>query len=107
MLIPRNGGTKVVTQGIDSDEQAQEAVVPLRNLVLGVRRLEAGQVQPAADVVVRLRGRRQPRSRLRSKAFIGRRVDGSGAECQASRAAKVVPSLAIRSRSGEGSHQAP
>ena len=97
----------MLTQDIDRDEQTRETLAPLRNLGLGSRRLEAGRVRPAADVVVRLREQGQPRSRLRSKAWIGRRIDGSGADPHASRSAKVVPSLAMRASSGAGFHHAP
>ena len=97
----------MVTQDVDRDDLARETPAPLRNLGLGSRRLEADRVRPAADVVVWRRGRGQPRSRLRSKDWIERRVDGSGAERHASRSAKVVPSFAMRSRSGAGFHHAP
>ena len=46
-------------QDIDSYEQTQETVALLKILTLGSRQVEAGQVQPAADVVARLRERRQ------------------------------------------------
>ena len=46
-------------QDIDSYEQTQETVALLKVLALGIRQVEAGRVQPAADVVTRLRERRQ------------------------------------------------
>ena len=46
-------------QDIDSYEQTQETVALLKVLALGIRQVEAGRVQPAADVVARLRERRQ------------------------------------------------
>ena len=46
---------------IDSYERTQEMVALLKILALGNRQLEAGQVQSAADVAARLRGRGQPR----------------------------------------------
>ena len=46
-------------QDIDSYERMQESVALLKMLALGNRQIEAGQVQPAAEVVARLR-ERQP-----------------------------------------------
>ena len=60
LIITQNGEAKVVIQDIDSYEETQEAVALLKILALGSRQVEAGQVQPAADVVARLRQRRQP-----------------------------------------------
>ena len=51
----------MVTEDVYHHEQTQETLAPRRNLGLGGRRLEAGRVRPAADVVKRLRGRGQPR----------------------------------------------
>ena len=48
-------------QDIDSYEQTQETVALLKILALGRRQIETGQVQPAADVIARLRERRQSR----------------------------------------------
>ena len=59
LIITQNGEAKVVLQDIDSYEQTQEAMALLKILALGNRQIEAGQVQPAADVVARLR-ERQP-----------------------------------------------
>ncbi len=61
LIITQNGEAKVVMQDIDSYEQMQETVALLRILALGNRQIEAGQVQPASDVVTRLRERRQAR----------------------------------------------
>ena len=58
-IITQNGEAKVVVQDIDSYEQMQETVSLLKILALGSRQIEAGQVQPAADVITRLRERRQ------------------------------------------------
>ena len=55
LIITQNGEAKVVIQDIDSYEETQEAVALLKILALGSRQVEAGQVQPAADVVARLR----------------------------------------------------
>ena len=59
LIITQNGEAKVVIQDIDSYEETQETVALLKILALGSRQVEAGQVQPAADVVARLRQRRQ------------------------------------------------
>ena len=59
LIITQNGEAKVVMQDIDSYEQMQETVALLKILALGSRQVEAGEVQPAADVVARLREQRQ------------------------------------------------
>ena len=59
LIITQNGEAKVVMQDIDSYEQMQETVALLKILALGSRQVEAGQVQPAADVVARLREQKQ------------------------------------------------
>ena len=59
LIITQNGEAKVVIQDIDSYEETQETVALLKILALGSRQVETGQVQPAADVVARLRQRRQ------------------------------------------------
>ena len=61
LIITQNGEAKVVMQDIDSYEQMQETVSLLKILALGSRQIEAGQVQPAANVITRLRERRQDR----------------------------------------------
>ena len=59
MIITQNGEAKAVVQDIEAYEQTQETMALLRILALGSRQIEAGRVQPAADVVERLRERRQ------------------------------------------------
>ena len=61
LIITQNGEAKVVLQDIDSYEQTQETVALLKILALGSRQIEAGQVQPATDVITRLRKRRPAR----------------------------------------------
>ena len=61
LIITQNGEAKAVMQDIDSYEQMQETVALLKILALGGRQIESGQVQPAADVVARLRERRRDR----------------------------------------------
>ncbi len=61
LIITQNGEAKGVLQDIDSYEQTQETVALLKILALGSRQIEAGQVQPAGDVIARLRKRRPAR----------------------------------------------
>lgn len=58
LIITQNGEAKAVIQDIDSFEEMQETIALLRILALGRREIEAGKVQPAADVIARLRERR-------------------------------------------------
>lgn len=55
----QNGEAKAVVQDIRSYEQTQETLALLKILALGGRQIEVGQVQPAADVIARLRERQQ------------------------------------------------
>jgi PHD/YefM family antitoxin component YafN of YafNO toxin-antitoxin module len=57
LIITQNGEAKVVIQDIASYEQAQETLALLKILALGNRQIEAGRVQPAAEVIGHLRGR--------------------------------------------------
>ena len=59
LVITQNGEAKAVVQDIRSYEQTQETMALLKILALGGRQVEAGQVQPAADVIARLRERQQ------------------------------------------------
>ena len=61
LVITQNGEAKAVVQDIRSYEQTQETLALLKILALGNRQIEAGQVQPAADVIARLRERQQAR----------------------------------------------
>ncbi|MDE0222062.1 MAG: type II toxin-antitoxin system prevent-host-death family antitoxin [Spirochaetaceae bacterium] len=58
VIITQNGEAKAVIQDIDSFEEMQDTIALLRILALGSREIEAGQVQPAAEVIARLRERR-------------------------------------------------
>ena len=58
LIITRNGEAKAVMQDIASFEEMQETVALLKILALGSRQIEAGEVQPAADVIARLREHR-------------------------------------------------
>ena len=57
LIMTQNGEAKAVVQDIDSYERMQETLALLKMLALGNRQIEAGQVQPAADVIARLRER--------------------------------------------------
>ena len=61
LVITQNGEAKVVLQDIESFEQTQETMALLKVLALGMRQIEDGRVQPAGDVVQRLRDRSKNR----------------------------------------------
>lgn len=61
LVITQNGEAKVVIQDIESYEQAQETLALLKILALGMRQVEEGKIQPAGDVVQRLRDRSKGR----------------------------------------------
>ena len=55
LIITQNGEAKVVVQDIASYEQTQETMALLKILALGNRQIEAGKVQPVAEVIKQLR----------------------------------------------------
>jgi prevent-host-death family protein len=59
LVITQNGEAKVVIQDIKSYEQTQETMALLKILALGMHQIEEGKVQPANDVVKKLRKRRE------------------------------------------------
>jgi len=59
LVITQNGEAKVVIQDIESYEQTQETMALLKILALGTRQIMEGKVQPAEDVIKRLRERRE------------------------------------------------
>jgi len=59
LVITQNGEAKVVLQDIDSYERTQETLALLKILALGISQAEAGRTQPAAEVVRRIRERRE------------------------------------------------
>lgn len=61
LVITQNGEAKAVIQDIESYEQIQETMAMLKILALGNRQIEEGKTQPAADVIKRLRDRREIR----------------------------------------------
>ena len=61
LIITQNGEAKVVMQDIESYEQTQETMALLKILALGKRQIEEGKVEPAAQVIKRLRLHRRDR----------------------------------------------
>lgn len=57
LVITQNGEAKAVMQDIKSYEQTQETMALLKILALGQRQIDEGKVQPASEVVARLRSR--------------------------------------------------
>jgi prevent-host-death family protein len=58
LVITQNGEAKVVMMDIETYEQAQETMALLKILALGNRQIEEGKVEPAAEVIERLRKNR-------------------------------------------------
>ena len=58
LIITQNGEAKVVIQDIETYEQTQETLAFLKILAIGTRQIEEGKVQPAENVIKRLRERR-------------------------------------------------
>lgn len=59
MVITQNGEAKVVLQDIESYEQTRQTMALLKILALGMRQVEKGDLLPAANVIKRLRERRE------------------------------------------------
>lgn len=59
LIITQNGEAKAVIQDIESFEKTQETMAMLKILALGNRQIEKGKVIPAADVIARLRERKE------------------------------------------------
>ena len=59
LVITQNGEAKAVIQDIESYEQTQETMALLKILALGARQIAEGKVQPARDVIKRLRERQE------------------------------------------------
>lgn len=57
LVITQNGEAKAIVQSIQSYEQTQETMALLKMLALGNRQIEEGKVQPASDVIEKLRSR--------------------------------------------------
>jgi prevent-host-death family protein len=60
LVITQNGEAKAVIQDVASFEETQDTLALLKILALGNQEIEAGQVKPVADVVARLRAKRDP-----------------------------------------------
>ncbi len=58
LVITQNGEVKAVLQDVVSYEQTQETLALLKILALGHQDMEAGRVNPVADLVARLRAKR-------------------------------------------------
>lgn len=57
LIITQNGEAKAVMQDIKTFEESQETMALLKVLALGTRQIEEGKVQPAGDVVAKLRSK--------------------------------------------------
>ncbi len=57
LIVTQNGEAKAVMQDIASFEETQETLALLKILALGNQQIEAGDVQPVADVFSGLRER--------------------------------------------------
>jgi prevent-host-death family protein len=55
LVVTHNGEAKMVLQDIKSFERGQETMALLKVLALGNRDIEAGRIEPASDVLKRLR----------------------------------------------------
>lgn len=55
LIITQNGEAKAVIQDIGSYEETQETLALLKILALGARQIEEAKVEPAIDVIMRLR----------------------------------------------------
>jgi prevent-host-death family protein len=59
LVITQNGEAKAVMQDVASYEQTQETLALLKILALGNRQIEDGKVVAAADVISKLRRKRE------------------------------------------------
>ena len=58
LVITQNGEAKAVLQDVASFEETQETLALLKILALSNQAVDAARVRPVADVVARLRGKR-------------------------------------------------
>jgi prevent-host-death family protein len=58
LIITRNGEAAMVVMSIEEYEKIQETFALLQLLALGEAEIERGEVEPAEDVIRRLRGSR-------------------------------------------------
>jgi len=61
LVITQNGEAKAVIQDIKSYEQTQETLALLKMLALGQRQIDQEKVQPAGDVIDKIRSRSKSR----------------------------------------------
>lgn len=61
LVITQNGEAKAVIQDIKSYEQTQETLALLKMLALGQRQIDQEKVQPASDVINKIRSRSKGR----------------------------------------------
>jgi prevent-host-death family protein len=59
LIITQNGEAKAVLQDIQGYEQTQETLALLKILALGRAQIDDGQVQPAEDVIRRIREKKK------------------------------------------------
>jgi prevent-host-death family protein len=59
LIITQNGEAKAVLQDVASFEETQETLALLKILALGNQEVAAGKVKPVAEVVARLRAKRE------------------------------------------------
>lgn len=59
LVITQNGEAKAVLQDVASYDQIQETLALLKVLALGNREIDAGKTRPVAEVVRRIRAKRE------------------------------------------------
>ena len=59
LVITQNGEARAVLQDVASYDQTQETLALLKILALGNREIEAGKTRPVAEVVRRIRAKRE------------------------------------------------
>ena len=59
LVITQNGEARVVMQDVKSYDETQETLALLKILALGNRQIEDGKVQPASEVIRRLKDRKK------------------------------------------------
>jgi prevent-host-death family protein len=61
LVITQNGEATAVIQDVASYEETQETMALLKILALGNKQVEEGRLEPASDVLQRLRAKRAAR----------------------------------------------
>ena len=70
-IVTQNSEAKVVLQDIASYEQTQETLAFLKILALGKRQIEKRRVEPASEVIGRLRNTRTGQNRKNAEQPVG------------------------------------